>query len=76
MGSQVLSALLSGVSTAAQGMGINVDSGSVQSDISSSSSFLSTSASSSSFSQTTGASSTTGYPGAGGYPAGPGPLTG
>nr|QJI08052.1 aciniform spidroin 1 variant 3 [Araneus ventricosus] len=76
LGSQVLSALLNGVSTAAQGMGINVDSGSVQSDISSSSSFLSTSASSSSFSQTTGASSTTGYTGAGGYPAGPGPLTG
>ncbi|CAL1283069.1 unnamed protein product [Larinioides sclopetarius] len=75
LGSRVLSALLNGVSTAAQGLGINVDLGSVQSDIRSSTGFLSTSSSSTSFSQTAasttgGAASTTGdYPG--GYPAGP-----
>ncbi|GBN70256.1 Aciniform spidroin [Araneus ventricosus] len=76
LGSQVLSAVLNGVSSAAQGLGINVDTGSVQSDIRSSSSSLSTSSSSASFSQTSGAASTTGFTGAGGYPGGAGPLGG
>nr|AHK09813.1 aciniform spidroin 1 [Argiope argentata] len=69
LGSRVLSAVLNGVSSAAQGLGINVDTGSVQSDISSSSSFLSTSSSASSFSSQASASSTSGagYTGSSGY---------
>ncbi|CAL1283068.1 unnamed protein product, partial [Larinioides sclopetarius] len=76
LGSQVLSAVLNGVSYAAQGLGINVDTGSVQSDIRSSTGFLSTSSSSAISSQTTAAASTTGFTGAGGYTGRAGSVTG
>ncbi|KAF8789022.1 hypothetical protein HNY73_007004 [Argiope bruennichi] len=51
MGSRVVSAIINGVSSAAQGFGINVDTSNIQNDISSSSSFLSSSSSSNSYSQ-------------------------
>ncbi|KAF8789024.1 hypothetical protein HNY73_007006 [Argiope bruennichi] len=77
LGSRVLSAVLNGVSSAAQGVGISVDSGSVQSDISSSSSFLSTSSSASSFSQTSASSTSgAGYTGPAGPSGYPGPVGG
>ncbi|XP_055924351.1 uncharacterized protein LOC129956474 [Argiope bruennichi] len=59
LGSRILTAVLNGVSDVAKALGINLELGNVQNDISSSISLLSTSSSSSSFSQTA-ASSTTG----------------